>query len=467
MIKRIFGLCFLFATLIACEENAEILKLKSDPLPNEIKNLSASEFALLRENESESFEMFQWTATDFGFPAVVTYTLQMDRAGNNFASPVEILTTPSLSGSISVGQLNQRLLSMNLDPELPSDIELRVRSRVSDNVPAVFSTTRTITVTPYATEFPPVYIIGDATGGWNLDLAVEMKSVSPGVYETTAEFMNAGKFRFFATPSWDAEQYNWSSFSGGAIDSRLADGGDGDGNFLFDGTSGWYRITVDVRNKSIAMEPTERPALYMIGAAIKGWDLAQAVEMERIKDGVFKATTTFTSGETFRFFTKPDWSAGTINYPYFTEGGVDPLFENANDGDSNLKFNGTTGDYTIVVDLNELTVAMETPGNPKPLFMIGDATGGWDLTLAVEVPGVETSTYETIASFVNGGKFRFFAAPDWNAQQYNWTFFEGGTVDDELQNGADGDGNFLFSGASGSYKIRIDLQAKSIVLELQ
>jgi hypothetical protein len=467
MVNRILGSFLLFAVLMACDENAEILKLKSEVSPNEVKSLSVNEFVLSRENENESFEQFQWTATDFGFPAVVTYTLQMDRAGNNFGSPVEIVTTPSLAGTISVGQLNQKLLSMNLDPESPSEIELRVRSRVSDYVPAVFSAVRTITVTPYATVFPPIYMIGDATGGWNLALAVETKSIAPGIYETTAEFTNGGRFRFFLSPSWDAEQYNWSTFAGGTVDSRLTDAGDNDGNILFNDVTGWYKITVDVRNKSVVMVQTERPALYMIGAAIKGWDLAQAVEMERLSDGVFKATTSFTAGETFRFFTKPDWSAGTINYPYFADGSVDPLFENAGDGDSNFKFVGETGDYTITVDLNELTVVMETPGDPEPIYMIGDATGGWDLTFAVEVPGTGTSTYETIADFTNGGKFRFFTAPDWNAQQYNWAYFEGGNVDDGLQNGADSDGNFLFAGASGSYKITVDLQAKSIVLELQ
>ena len=361
MIKRISGMFLLFAMLMACDENGEILKLKSDVSPNEIESLSVNDFVLSRDSENEIFEQFRWTATDFGFPAVVTYTLEMDRAGNNFSSPIEIATSTSLGGSITVGQMNQKLLSMDLDPETPSDIELRVRSRVSDNVPVVYSTIRTITVIPYATIFPPIYMIGDATGGWDPGLAVETKSIAPSVYETTAEFTSGGKFRFFLTPSWDAEQYNWGTFTGGTIDSRLADGADNDGNFLFNGTTGWYKITADVKSKSIVMEPVERPALYMIGAALKGWDLGQAVEMERIKDGVFMATTSFTSGETFRFFTKPDWSAGTINYPYFADGSVDPLFENANDGDSNLKFTGATGDYIITVDLNEKTVVMETP----------------------------------------------------------------------------------------------------------
>ncbi len=62
---------------------------------------------------------------------------------------------------------------------------------------------------------------------------------------------------------------------------------------------------------------------------------------------------------TFRLFDKPDWPNGFGNYPYFgEEGEVSALLENANDGDLNFRFVGTTGTFTMAVDLYNLKVDM-------------------------------------------------------------------------------------------------------------
>src|SRR5262249_35199527 len=114
------------------------------------------------------------------------------------------------------------------------------------------------TVTPYATTFPPVYIVGDAQS-WTLTSALVLESTGPGTYEATGVFQNNGKFRLFATQDWNAQQWGWSYFSGGTLASELSDGGDGDSNFLFGGASGFYKITVSLKDKTIAMEATSAP----------------------------------------------------------------------------------------------------------------------------------------------------------------------------------------------------------------
>lgn len=468
MKTKIISLGFLlsFFCLLSCDEDIEKVMIKETIEANQLQSLSASSFVLTIDKGGDTFQEFTWTAPDYGFAAAESFVLQMDLASANFENALDIATTQTTSATLKVEQINKLLLDLGIEPEKTGVIALRVRTTINDNVEPVYSNTVTASMTPYATEFPPVYMIGDATGGWDLGKAVKMLSVAPSKYSTTALFTNGGKFRFFAAPSWDAAQFNWSSFSGGTVDVNLQDGQDGDGNFVFAGTTGWYKITADTKNKTIALESTEQPRLYMIGAAIEGWDLSKAVELERLEDGVFKGPSNFTSGETFRFFTAPDWAKGTINFTYFDGGNVDPLFVNANDGDKNFKFTGETGEYTITVDLNTKTVVMET-GTPKPIYMIGDATGGWDLTKAVEIANIGTLKYETIAAFTNGGKFRFFVEPDWNALQYKWITFTGGNVDNELEDGADGDGNFKFVGDSGSYKITVDVANKTIVMELQ
>ncbi|HTE32395.1 MAG TPA: SusE domain-containing protein, partial [Chryseolinea sp.] len=391
--------------LLSCEDDVVKVNLNDPVAPIELHALSAPGYVLALDQAANMFEEFTWDAPDYGFQAAGSYTVQLDKAGNNFASAVDLLTTTGLSGALSVGDLNKKLLDLGLSPDEQNDVAIRVRSLINDNVAVVYSNLREFAVTPYATVFPPVYMIGDATGGWDLAKAVKLRSIAPSKYQTTAEFTNGGKFRFFASASWDAPQFNWSTFAGGTVDTALEDGQDSDGNFKFTGPTGWYTITSDTKHKTITLEATEQPALYMIGAAIQGWDLTKAVQLTRLEDGVFKGPSNFTSGETFRFFTGPDWSKGTINYASFDGGNVDSRFSNANDGDKNLKFTGETGTYTITVDLNTLTVVLES-GTPTPIYMIGDATGGWDLTKTVEVKNIGTLKYETTSAFTNGGKFR-------------------------------------------------------------
>jgi len=95
----------------------------------------------------------------------------------------------------------------------------------------------------------------------------------------------------------------------------------------------------------------------MTGTATGGWDkpgTGASVSMTYISPGVFEATTTFTNGGAFRFFPQADWSPTSYNYPYFTT--VDANFVNANDGDKNLQFVGTTGSHKINVNLTTKVV---------------------------------------------------------------------------------------------------------------
>jgi hypothetical protein len=344
----------------ACEEQTFDPVLNTDIAPNELMALSSDSYVLDRANADQTFQTFQWQAPDYGFQAAVNYRLQIDEADNNFADAVDVKATSDTSAAPTVAEMNTILLNMGLSPDEPAQVAVRVLSDINDEVAPVLSTVQTITITPYATSFPPIYMIGEALKGWDTAKAVEMLSTAPNEYETIAEFHNGGSFRFFSAPAWDAPNtYNWTYFDGGSVDANFANAEDGDTNLRFTGTTGFYRITVNLKTKSIALEAVEKPSLYMIGAALKGWDTTKAVPLEWLRHGVFQTTTEFTGGETFRFFTKPDWTTGFGNFPYFAEGYVDPLFENAQDGDQNFRFTGETGSYTITVNLLDLTVELE------------------------------------------------------------------------------------------------------------
>jgi len=313
------------------------------------------------DSAAEVFQVFNWSDVDFGFDAAKTYKVQFDVKGNNFAEAVDLVTvTQVLTATVTVGDFNKALLNKELEPDAPVDIEFRISSVINNEVAPVWSNVVEASVTPYATTFPPIYMCGAATGGWSWGSDVEVRSTAPNIYRTIAYFINNETFRFFKQRDWGPTSYNYPYFDGGFVSDSLANALDGDQNFKIMSPTGYYQITVNLKTKTVDFDAVPEPMMFMTGAALGGWNwTTDYVKMTWKSDGKFEATTEFINGEAFRFFAQQDWGPTSYNYPYFAEGSVDPLFENANDGDKNFKFVGTTGMYTVSLNMLDLTVTME------------------------------------------------------------------------------------------------------------
>lgn len=363
--KKVNLILLIFITVLfaACEADKENAILLDSVTPNTMGTIT-SPLVLALETKNDSVK-FSWTEVDFGIPVAQAYTLQVDKAGNNFAAPQALVTINALKTGMTQGELNKVLLNL-VEGGVASAVEFRVKTVINSSMDPVYSTIATATITPYMTSFPPIYMIGKATGGWDPALAVEMISTAPNVYSTIGYFINTDlecTFRFFKNAAWgDA----WSApyFTGGYPATLLVNAGDGDSNFRFIGTTGYYRITANLSAKTVAMEAVDEPVMFMTGAGVGsgawGWNPGQYVKMTWKKDGVWEATTNFINAEAFRFFAQTGWST-SYNYPYFAGGTITPLLENANDGDSNFRVVAASGTYKITVNFPALTVTM-VPG---------------------------------------------------------------------------------------------------------
>ena len=212
-------------------------------------------------------------------------------------------------------------------------------------------------VTPYATSFPPIYIMGSQYS-WSWANGVEVRSTAPKVYKTIIYLTNGDAFRFFAQADWNPTSYNYPYFT--TVDANFVNAADGDSNLKFVGTTGYFEITVDLKLKTVAISSVDEPAMFMTGAAVGGWDwTTNYVTMTWKSNGIFEATTEFINAEAFRFFAQADWNPTSYNYLYFAGGTISNLFENANDGDKNFRFIGTTGNYKIRLNMLDKIITME------------------------------------------------------------------------------------------------------------
>jgi hypothetical protein len=461
--KLLIWVMLLVAAIVqsSCED-PEMVKINETIDANVLSPLANSDIVLTFEEADETAATFNWTAPDYGFSAGILYRVEMDKEGNDFAAPFELAETRQLTASVTVSALNSGMLALGLNPFEASGVEFRVISIVNSNVANVYSNIETATVTPYATSFPSIWGMGAALKGWGPwpDNAVEWPSQQYKKYEQIAYLQNGAAFRFFEQLDWGPTSYNYPYFT--TVSAVFENAGDGDSNFKVAAATGWYLVQVDLIAKTVTATATNEPIMYMTGAGIGGWDQpgqGVSVKMTYLRPGVFFATANFVANGAFRFFAQANWGPDSYNYPYFTS--VDPLFENAADGDSNLKYIGLSGPQTVIVDINEKTVVVA-----PPMYITGAGIGGWDQPgtgVSVKMNFVGPDRYEATTNFVNGGAFRFFAQANWGPTSYNYPFFT--SVDSEFENANDGDLNLKYTGTTGTRTVKVNLATKTVTLD--
>jgi len=109
----------------------------------------------------------------------------------------------------------------------------------------------------------------------------------------------------------------------------------------------------------------ELESYWLVGAGVPdaGWGWSSPAAVPCAGEGVYQSYVTFDSdGDgNFRFFTENgNWDSG-LNYPYFIDEGytIDPMFEDAEDGDNNFLFTGPTGQYLLTVDSVNMTITLD------------------------------------------------------------------------------------------------------------
>ncbi|MDN3667904.1 SusE domain-containing protein [Echinicola jeungdonensis] len=343
--KSIYQNIFLGLALLMAWSCTDALDpvIKSDPsAPVLMTPSSGTSLTLTSEQEMEEVS-FEFEEVDYGFSAAVTYTVQMDLVGNGFAEPLNVVMTSKSPAKINYGDFNQKLLTKGLSPGEASEVEFRVRSRVSPDVDDEFSETITMNLTPYkvALEFPKLYIPGDYQG-WNPanENTVIYDDNGDQVYEGFVHILGgSGAFKVNEEPNWDI------NYGDDGADGTLDANGD---DIVAEGV-GTFELTVDLANKTFSIADP----LYwgIIGdATAGGWDSSTPLEFDP-EENVLTLTTDLTAG-LMKFRANDAWDN---NY------GDD-------DGDGVLEAGGAdisvdeAGSYTITMDFKtpgEVTYTLE------------------------------------------------------------------------------------------------------------
>lgn len=311
-----------------------------DPIvaPGAVPVISApsggSTYVLEEANAANILADFNWTGADFGFQAAITYTLEMDKAGNNFANPVTLGTTNTKAiTNITVEKVNSIMLAKEIAGGTATDMEVRVRAKVSSDVTELISAPVSLNITPYETVvvYPQLQVPGSYQGWDPANLSTVLFSLKSDenyegyIYVDVAD----AKHKFTKGLTWDT---NWGDDGlDGTLDLNGAD--------IPLGAAGMYKMNVDLNNLTYTNVLTN---WGLIGSATPtGWDSDTDMSYD-ITAGHLTLTIDLVIGK-IKFRANDDWA---INL--------------GDDGpNGKLEYNGAdidiaeAGNYTIELILNK------------------------------------------------------------------------------------------------------------------
>ncbi|MBN2742292.1 MAG: SusF/SusE family outer membrane protein [Marinilabiliaceae bacterium] len=481
------ALLLLSAMWTACEDDTDP-RIPADAVaPMLTAPTEGGEFVLLKVNESDVFQTFEWNDADLKLNVVTTYDLEVDGVDGDFSNNKYIAKNITSPYKIKVTDFNKGLLGAGFEDGISHRIKVRIKA-----ANYLASEVIEMTVTPYF-DAEPWSIIGSAVGGWDVvnDQYMNYDKVKQA-YVLTLD-LQPGEFKFRA-PKVD-EDNPWKSNYGLKGSSAVYEN-DNDVELKADGDNvktlgGNYTITLDVANKKFSIKQNSASSMtnwtdvvldvYGQGvsvdnsSAVADGDQYKLIADSDGKPSVASAVYTWTwknvaleENAGFKIRTK-DGVESPVNGALF-EAGYSALDEAASsskvveliNGDLSVTAKGNY-DITITIDATNGDVKKIIIKDPYPanLYMIGDAVGNWnwDETDLAMVPVNGTpSQFWKIVWLKGSGGFKFSPVKDWKG-------------DFGAAEGSAGEGEFAFGGSNitppataGYYMVVVDYNKQKIAV---
>jgi hypothetical protein len=277
-----------------------------------------------------------WEDMDYGTPTEVTYTVQVDKSGDDFDTPIDLVSTSNTYATVTSDALNGASSAAGLTPFTQGGLEIRIRATVgTTGSEEKFSDVITYLVTPYSTELPKLAVPGNHQG-WNPPTAPRVASSAFGETDYEGYVWLDGGFKFVAPDP--AGNFNWGNTDwgdDGSFSGALAETGESD----ITAAAGYYRVRANTTTLLYSIEPA---TWGIVGAATPGgWGASTALTYNS-STKKWEGVVTLSAGE-FKFRANDAWS---INL------GGDP------DGDDSMNYDGPNlsvdagGTYNVVLDLS-------------------------------------------------------------------------------------------------------------------
>jgi hypothetical protein len=301
--------------------------------------LTGSTLVLTKPQATSDSVTFKWSPADYGLSLAVNYTLQIAKAGSDFATPVAVKITPDDSIRMSYGDFNTKLVALECNMDVANDVELRVKAEVPGTaVTVLYSPVIDMTVTPYTAK-DNYYLVG-AFNGWNTTTSLVFNRNLPGLkYEVYVNIPADDQNNFKVLTN----QANWDGDIGDdpANPGKLISTGEQN---MWAWPAGYYRVKMDLQAMTWSTLKTD---WGLIGSATPdGWNSDQNLTYD---DGTKTWTITLDLvAGAIKFRANDSWDLN------FGDTGANGSLE---EGGTDISV-ASDGNYTITLNLNPT-------GNPQ------------------------------------------------------------------------------------------------------
>lgn len=480
-------LSFLSLFTFSCKKDTITAKVTSTP----VLAASSNSVVLTRDNAAKPALTLTWSAANVqGMQGAVTYFLQWDIKGNNFANAATIkLGKDTLTKAYTQKALNDVFITLPV--ATATAVEMRLVTATSDGSVSPFnSNVVALTVSTYSKTIPPPYsqlwMVGDATPkGWDISNATPMVQDGSDPYLFTyTGVLVAGEFKIATVKDFDGAFYRPLANHPALTETAVqVSSGDPDNKWQISTTqAGNYKITLNLHTNTISIVNTDPPKapfsqLWLLGDATPGgWslDAVTPLTVDASDSFIFTWTGPLTTGD-FKIATAKDFNAPfyrpTTNAPDLSATAVQ-----LNAGDPDNKWHITTAStYKITLNLHTNTISIVNTVVSTPpytaLWIIGDASpGGWSLDAAT--PMVKSATDPFVFSWTGplvAGEFKIATAKDFGAKFYRPVTDHPALSATTVQLSAgDPDNKWIVTASSaGNYKITLNMKDLSVAIVKQ
>ena len=288
------------------------------------------------ESQTNPALTVNWTASDYGTPTEVTYTVELAQTGTSFTEPFLAASTTNRYVTWNIGELNNIAVSSGLTPFLEGELDIRITSTVGTTGSLLqVSEIVSIFVTPFTTDLPKIAVPGNHQG-WDPASAPLLAASAFAQTDYEGYIWLDGGHKFVAPNEtggffWGNTDWGWN----GTNEGVLVEEGESD----LSATPGYYFVKADTGELTYSEVAVN---WGIIGAATPtGWDSDT--------DLVYDAATRTLSVDIdlvpggWKFRGNNEW--GPFEYGssdadgYLTPGG-------------DYTFDGPSGNYHVVLDLS-------------------------------------------------------------------------------------------------------------------
>lgn len=353
---------FSFVGLASCENDWDNMVVQPTTAPDNIAVDKTTPFVCTLENETEVAFTFSWSKADFGENVPVTYVLQFDEVGNNFASPADLVAGNNITRrDVVSSELNTIMHALGQPIDVSVALEVRILARpmvhgsATPNLDKLMSVSKTgVSISSYA--MPPVHLMGTPFAAYGVDPNawsatnyswVMFRDNPLGLDKYVAWFNGFDPLTYAGqiVVLKDADIGQWKQIGKGG-DGQLKPASDGGDNINIPGT-GYYTFTVDMAKMTYTIEPYDASGsidYVSMELAVAG---GSSVTMTQSYNNphIWEAdNVNFNASESVRFKAgSASWGSATFPWGTGTTDGDDITI--SRDGRYFVKFNDLTGHY--------------------------------------------------------------------------------------------------------------------------